>query len=159
MFCCTQWFIANLVSYVCRCVRRCSEINNVSLTHNLVIGNFGLVWKLIIYSQVIFFPFSSSMDHETTPSDHKIAVTHLPVPSACVLSTSLGNFRAYIFGLPQSWPDISAAAVWFIMPFLRTDNSEILNLASSVSDNKVFFTSTVSFFLVSQIWKHQDICS
>lgn len=71
------------------------------------------------------------------------------------LGTSCGNFRPYIIDLSKSWPDVSAAAVWFIMPFLRTDILEILNLAGPLPDNKVFFflTFAISSFAVSQISK------
>lgn len=78
-------------------------------------------------------------------------ITLLPIPFLpWLLGTSCGNFRAYIIDLSESWPAISTAAVWFIMPFLRTDNSEILNLSGPLSDNKVLFFLLCYSFISSK---------
>ena len=143
-------------------VRHHGERNYTSPSQSGCQKLFTLVTAQKILSAVASFCSSSSVHQETSPPQEwrtslPLRILFLP----WVLGTSCGSFRPYIIDLSKSWPDVSTAAVWFIMPFLRTDILEILNLAGPLPDNKVLFFYLRYFFISSKpdIKIHPDICS
>lgn len=104
------------------CYSCCGRMNYTSASQSGCQGLSTLVEAQNIFKSPPFLSFHLFIMRPILHSTARLYLLTGHPFSVLIPGHFLGNFRAYITDLSKSWPDISTAAVWFIMPFLRTDN-------------------------------------